>query len=322
MKLPNIMRVALAGVLVGCGQQFASNPASPSMNGANSAAHTIAAEQKYFGPSWMQPGKKAGALLYVSDSLASTVSVYTYPGKELVGTLTGLNSPQGECVDKVGNIYITDTGKEQILEYARGGTTPIATISDPNYQPVSCAIDPSTGDLAVANILYQREGLSGNVVVYKQHGRNIRYFSLGNIYSYYFVAYDPNGNLFVDGLTEQAPFGTFQFAELPHRSGTMRLIALSGGTIAFPGDVQWDGTHITVGDQKNAVIYQTAGSKIVGSTPLTGSSDIVGYVIDAGTVIGADGGNGSVEFYPYPAGGKSTGQITGFEEPSGAVVSP
>jgi hypothetical protein len=81
------------------------------------------------------------------------------------------------------------------------------------------------------------------------------------------------------------------------------------------------GSHIAIGDQGNAVIYQTRGAKIVGSTLLKSSSDVVGYFIDGGTVIYPDAGNESVEFYNYPAGGAPTGSITGFDEPLAAVVS-
>ncbi len=68
----------------------------------------------------------------------------------------------------------------------------------------------------------------------------------------------------------------------------MTPLTLNGATISFPGTVRWDGKHITVGDQDNAVIYQTSGSQIVGSTPLTGSSDVVQYSITGEKVVTPD----------------------------------
>jgi hypothetical protein len=65
-------------------------------------------------------------------------------------------------------------------------------------------------------------------------------------------------------------------------------ITLTGGSVCFPGDVQWDGREMTVGDQSNAVIYQTSGDKIIGHTPLTGSSD-VGYLIKGKTAASRSG---------------------------------
>jgi hypothetical protein len=48
-------------------------------------------------------------------------------------------------------VFITDTSTSQILEFAHGGTTPINTLSDYDYQPVSCAVDPKSGNLAVTS---------------------------------------------------------------------------------------------------------------------------------------------------------------------------
>jgi hypothetical protein len=69
------------------------------------------------------------------------------------------------------------------------------------------------------------------------------------------------------------------------------------------------------------VIYQTSGDKITGETPLTGSSDVTGFVIKGKTVIGADGGNDSVEFFHYPKGGNAYKAWTELKEPAGVAIS-
>ena len=94
-------------------------------------------------------------MLYASDSSADLVKVFSYPRGKLVGTLTGFQTPQGMCVDKAGNVFITNSGAAQILKYAHGGTTPIATIADPGEHPIGCAISPVNGDLAATNIFDQ-----------------------------------------------------------------------------------------------------------------------------------------------------------------------
>jgi hypothetical protein len=80
------------------------------------------------GTSWMEASAKSGQLLYISDYTASNVTVYRYPAGALVGTLTGFDAPQGECVDSSGNVWITNSGTSQLFEYAHGGTSPIATL--------------------------------------------------------------------------------------------------------------------------------------------------------------------------------------------------
>jgi hypothetical protein len=65
------------------------------------------------GGSWMLPNAKKKDLLYISDSFpygSNDVFVYSYPKGKLVGKLTGFNEPSGNCVDKAGNVFITNFG--------------------------------------------------------------------------------------------------------------------------------------------------------------------------------------------------------------------
>ncbi len=97
-------------------------------------------------------------LLYVSKY--DDVDVFSYPAGKRVGTLTGFQSPGGLCVDKAGDVFVTNFGASNIVEYAHGGTKPIATLSDPYQEPDDCSVDPTTGNLAVANI-------GGSVSIYE-----------------------------------------------------------------------------------------------------------------------------------------------------------
>lgn len=148
----------------------------------------------------------------------------------------------------------------------------------------------------------------------------------------YFVGYDDKGNVFMDGLE---PSVGFAFAELPKGKKTFTNITLKGANLYFPGKVLWDGKHVTVGDQEcggkypyTTCIYQTtgAGGKIIGTTVLKDSGDIVDLWIYDNTVIGPDfqgQAANEVRFYKYPAGGKPTKILKGkaFYEPIGAAVS-
>ena len=70
----------------------------------------------------------AGPLLYVSDIGAEDVDVFSYPGGKQVGKLTGFSEPAGLCTDRKGDVFVVDSGSDRILEYAHGGTSPIATL--------------------------------------------------------------------------------------------------------------------------------------------------------------------------------------------------
>jgi hypothetical protein len=273
--------------------------------------------------SWMDPDAKKKKLLYVTDPINWDVGVYDYRTGKQVGQLsTGLDYPQGICADRHGNVWIANSGAYNMMEFPHGATTPIATLDDNSYEPVSCSVNPTNGDLAVGNILYFREGVEGNITVFKGAAGTGTLYADNAFYSYYFVGYDDEGNLFFDGTNAQpGENGKFQYAELPSGSSTPQSIILTGGSVSFPGDVQWDGREMTVGDQSNAVIYQTSGDKITGETPLTGSSDVTGFVIKGKTVIGADGGNDSVEFFHYPKGGNAYKAWAELTEPAGVAIS-
>ncbi len=67
----------------------------------------------------------------MSDEDAGTVLIYTYPGLKPAGSLSGFSTPAGMCVDpKSGNVWITDTLRSDVVEFAHGGTTPIQTLTD------------------------------------------------------------------------------------------------------------------------------------------------------------------------------------------------
>ena len=57
--------------------------------------------------------------------------------------LAEFESPTGECVDKSGNVYIADTDKKAIYEYAHGGKKAIKALDDSPYVPNGCSVDPT-----------------------------------------------------------------------------------------------------------------------------------------------------------------------------------
>ncbi len=80
----------------------------------------------------MLPEARGESLAYVSDSgTTGLVYVFSYPTGKRVGTLTGFYFPTGECVDKHGDVWVLNMSPEVIVEYAHGGTSPIATLDDP-----------------------------------------------------------------------------------------------------------------------------------------------------------------------------------------------
>jgi hypothetical protein len=284
--------------------------------------HAIAAQDDKE-PSWMAPDAKSKDLLYVSNT--NTVTIYSYPHGKLEGRIRFGFVPVGECVDKKGDVFITNLDTEQILEYAHGGTKPIATLESPTADPYGCAIDPTTGNLAVSSLGF---GTNGSVGIYKNARGTPTIYRDRSFQEYEFCGYDASGNLFVDGDNKDA---AFEFAELPKGGGALKSVTLNQN-IGWPGGVQWDGKYVTVGDQTAPVIYQfviqgTSGTK-VGSTSLGGSDvgAVAQFLILGHRLIVPNGCTGSctgnVLYYDYPAGGEATKTITnGVRYPHGLVVS-
>lgn len=330
VSIPHFDRNALGycvafAMLAGCsgGPQSRLAPSGPSeIPAATSSAMQGSATVAHPNPnrSWMAPDAKTKDLLYVTNGGYNGVLVYSYPQYKLVGTLTGgLFFPDGVCTDKKGDVWIVNNTAEEIVEYEHGGTTQIATLSDPGYYPTICSVDPTTGNLAVAN--KQMIGSSpepGNLAIYAHAKGTPTLYKDSELFQVWFCGYDDTGNLYIDGT--QGYSVTFGFAELPKGKKKLTNIALKGGTIYFPGKILWDGKHVVVGDQSyqnkypyTSGIYQTtgAGGKIVGTTPLTGSSDVAGFWIAGNTVIAPDIGREDIRLYKYPAGGKPTKTLPG-----------
>ena len=272
---------------------------------------------------WMSPDKKKKALLYISDYNNNALYVYSYPKLKPMGTVTsGLSNPDGICNDKKGNIWVDDNTSASMVQYAHGGTSPKATLSDPGTYPVGCSVDPATGNLAVSNI-FQSSGGAGNVAVYAGASGSPTYYSPSNLYFVYFVGYDNKGNLYADGENES---GQFELAELTKGSSSFSPVSVTGGTIHFPGNIRWDGKYITVGDQEYndeeaSAVNQLSGGAIVGTTVMSGALDVVGYTISKKTLIGPDASAADVGFYKYPAGGSPKNTLTGFSAPYGSAIS-
>jgi hypothetical protein len=261
-------------------------------------------------------GKRA--YVYVSDAGAGTVQVFTWPKLKSIGTLTGFSEPQGLCSDG-DHVFVANTEALNLLEYAGGGKSPIATLADPDGFPAGCSVDPKTGDLAVANIINASGGTPGNVVIFKNATGTPKEFSNPQLLEAFSVQYDGSGDLFASGIGSS---GKAALAELPAGAKHLKIICSSlTGASAFPGSLAWDGSYIVVGDPENASVERIKGCKVVGITHLKESSDIVQFVIRGNRLLGADAGNVELLIYDYPKGGLPIQTSSGgFSQPIGVAV--
>ena len=297
--------------------------------GATPQSRAIAAHASR-GGSWMLPEAKSEDLLYVF-TLQSTVYVFSYPEGKLVGNLTGFSGIYGECVDPAGDVWVSNFSPPEIIEYARG-TTPIARLSDAGEEPDRCSIDPTTGNLAVANYY------PGNVGVFQNaQGTPIMYSDPG-IAGYIYCAYDSDGNLFADGGAHSIDI----IAEIPKGASSMQTVSLSEAIVPF--SMQWGGTYLAIValDYHGPLVVRgpvlvdrvsisASSGTVVSTTQLKSPGDKNNsygqYAVAGSTIVGADrsrhsGDRLSLLFWHYPKGGQPFKAIRGTRlSPNGAVIS-
>lgn len=285
-------------------------------SGASPSALNPAARQsleRSAGESWMLPeAKSAKALVYVSDGNNNDTYVLSYPKGKLVGTLTGLNDPNGMCTDSNSDVYITENYGQQIVEYAHGGSTPIATLSDSGWQPDGCSVDPATGNVAVANIV-TTSFTEGSLAIYPNGSSSATYYTPpGSWFSVNAVGYDNKGNAMIAGSDGFEGGQNFETGELPKGSSSIVNTALSNESdFGNPGNVQWDGKYVTFADANTGTVYRytfsgSSGTE-VGSTSVEGCcSGGVWYSTIYGKQLLEAQSSAESYGYKYPAGGKIT----------------
>jgi hypothetical protein len=247
-------------------------------------------------------------LLYVSAG--KKLRIYSYPNRKYVGEVGGLTDPLGLCSSSTGEVFATDGNAQQIFEYSHGGTKPIATIEDSGAMPQGCSVDPTTGNLAVANACEFVNGkcnYPGDVAVYTgATGRPVTY-SNNVILNPWFVGYDSSGNLFVAG---KGGGSNYSLGELARGSGQFTVLNIND-TIGLPTNVQYDGSFVTVSDAKLSEIHryrivsnegQEVGPIPVRAVKRMGQTWIEDYKIFVPNDIGPNSGSVVIENYDPPTG--------------------
>ena len=260
-------------------------------------------------------------LLYVA---ASSVQVFTYPRGKLVGSLGIFDSYL--CSDRFGNVFVTGAeGISYVWIFPHGSGQPKATLYNPQ-SPGGCSVDKSSENLAVSDP-------DSNLMVIFPHKRRrgwrlARQYSDPDMRASLYCAYDPEGNLFLDGYSTS---DSFVLVELPKGSSTFTPITLDQ-VIHSPGSVQWDGNDLAVEDagasrSSEALIYRFAingrhGNK-VSATTLTDSAGDGQFLIHGSTVIGPLSYNYAqgVGFWGFPSGGAPVSTISTYSYPSGEALS-
>jgi hypothetical protein len=281
--------------------------------------------------SWISPDAATGDLLYISDDGYGSVLVYAYTPRTMkfVGVLAAPINPGSMCVDRQQNIWIVgehDGNNYSATEYAHGGTSPIAVVTDPAGVPTGCAVDPTNGDLALGSA----PPLSGGeptIAIFKNGRGKPKLYHDTSIKGFYnCCTYDHRGNLYAYGTENQ--YGVNIIEVLPKGSSTFTSFTLDH-EIPWLYGMQWVGKYFTVADSNlntdskiDEYTVSSGTATLAGTIPLKGVTLLWQYFIDRNRVIAPNApfeGSGSVGIYNYPSGDAI--RVLPFSEPVAAVVS-
>jgi hypothetical protein len=285
---------AVAALLVGCGGM------QPSPTGAAISV--------------IRPAAKSETLLYISSTKKASVYIYRYPKGKSIGTIIGFYAPVGLCSDGNGNVWVTDTDRYKAIgyldEYAHGGKYPIRTLENPSNSPQACAVDPTTGNLAVADS-------QDNIAIYPNAQAPPTYYSTtGVVHKPSTITYDNAGNLYVAGAPGQP-------AWLPRDTTRVVKIKLKPRP-SDRGALTWDGQYLTVlhrvGSYDEVWRYELLGSSAQRIGVISVDCCMGDYAIHGSILVATLPVLNESSVTKYPAGGKAFLGIASVD-PIGVAIS-
>jgi hypothetical protein len=260
----------------------------------------------------------SGELIYVTTR--NGVLMVSYPQGKIVGTIPWYFAEGLICSDPTnGNVFIPEGGT--IYEYAHGGTTPVATIGLPtNFSTTSgCAVDPTTGNLAMIAGTVRKSNSTTALLVYSQAQGTPTIYFINKLPFLRYPAYDDAGNLF---LAATAKEGAFAIGELPAGKNAFTIIKLTEKNV-FAWKIQWDGAYLAFESSSSSgmtvvqVKIQGKTGTIVNTTQLAQARNpTTNFWIQDGSIFTPyqkikQNNNQAIGAWSYPSGGNPTAVFYG-----------
>ena len=274
--------------------------------------------------------RKDLTLLYVTEQVNGDVYMVALPSGKLVGKLTGFDYATGDCVDALGDVFVSSFYAGQVRAYAHGAKVAFRVLSDGPSYPYGCSVDPTTGNLAVSN--WPIDSSEGGVTVYyKAKGKaHHYYYGYAGGPDFWYCAYDSDGDLYAETTDGNQPI----FLELAKGGDKLRPVSLHPAIIGdgVPPPLSWDGKYLVIAKPAAGAIYQYrmsggTGTR-VGVVKLDKASGVFGpfWIASNGTtrtlyVPITEDSVESVGVYRYPSVGKRLQNLYDVPLPFAAAVS-
>lgn len=161
-RLRAVIIVAISLSLAGCAGAPSVAPVARSPHAFPQAGQSFV----------MHPGA-TGQLIYGCVLNSGTCVWFDKGSDAIAGQINTLSDPAGIGVDpSTGDLFIANAGASNIVKFAPGSTTPLATFSDAGEFPNDVAVG-TNGDVYVANFSTTSRG-PGTITVYDPSGNVLR----------------------------------------------------------------------------------------------------------------------------------------------------
>src|SRR5580698_7441740 len=117
-----VLSVCVAAAMLGCGGSQPPTGAPGALLPPPAAAYAYRRVESSMPPE--VKGAYSGDLLYVSDTGANAVEVFTYPAGAEFQTLSNISEPGPLCSDRDGNVFITSYNDDEVYEFTHGTKKP------------------------------------------------------------------------------------------------------------------------------------------------------------------------------------------------------
>ena len=246
--------------------------------------------------SWMAQPNMLARLTYVGDVLANSVTVFSRNGA-IQGQIGGLSSPDGIFIDPNRNLWVANSGADNVLKFKRGAITPSKTLNDPGGEPNDATICSN-------HTVYVSGYGSTSIEVYASGSTNpTGVLSYPGELQNDFLTCDTAGNVFATIVDGSFHGGVVEFPGGNQSGATQLPISLQG-----PGGIKQDNAgNLLITDQSAQTIteYTEAGSP-TGNSIHTGFDCLDLAVSMDGRVVGCalyiSGGTSEAQSYTFPAG--------------------
>ncbi|HEY5095724.1 MAG TPA: hypothetical protein VII69_11460 [Candidatus Eremiobacteraceae bacterium] len=180
-----------------------------------------------------------GNIEYISDFNNSVISIYkgNFAGQTPCGQLTaGLVNPQGMFIRGSSHeLYVANTGGEDVLVFRRGATSPVKTYSDPSGQFPADVTIAKDGTVIASNI-FSDSGGRGSISTWHLNGTFVGNFKMVNDLQGVSVTVQKNGTLYFDDVDSGTRQGLLWTGSCP--LGACGKFTSTGAKTAFPGGLR------------------------------------------------------------------------------------